>query len=337
MRRIRCRERAPLEGDLHELAPADHDVGGRDEPREDAKPHRIDREPRERVPLERLEPLRGRREDTAADRLREHDRQERDPACIGEECDGAGDEAVGEEALDDEHELPSEQRRDEDGRGRREQAPGGDSLHRVSRGRAVRLHGEESERRQLAGADRDRERRRGFPERQDERGDRERDSGSERDAEDRERVAPLGGQEGGVDAVQPGRRDQRREGEPDRQPVGRDGDQDRDVQRRPAEDERCRDPQRRVEQRARRARPSREAGEERGVEGLARRDTERDRDDQREEVGRAGARRAEQRGDDRDEDEREHALDRERGEGEDAELAGRVVGEWLLWRRFVNG
>ncbi len=212
-----------------------------------------------------------------------------------------------------------------------------DSLGRVSRGRAVRLHGEEGERRQLAGADRDRERRGRLPERQHERGDRECDSGSERDTEDRERVAPLGGQEGGVHAVQTGSRDQWGEGEPDRQPVGRDGDQDRDVHRRPREDERSRDPQRRVEQRARRARPPREAGKERGVEGLAGGDAERDRDDQREEVGRARAGRAEQRGDDRDEDEREHALERERGEGEDAELAGRVVGESLLWRRFANG
>ena len=49
-------------------------------------------------------------------------RQERDPARVREQCDRAGDEAVGEEALDDEHELAAEQRRDEDGGGRREQA-----------------------------------------------------------------------------------------------------------------------------------------------------------------------------------------------------------------------
>ena len=91
----------------------------------------------------------------------------------------------------------------------------------------------------------------------------------ERDAQDRERVAPLGGQEGGVDAVQPGRGDQRREGQPDRESVGRDGDQDPDVHGRPRRGRTRRDPQRRVQQRARRARPAREPGEERGVEGLA--------------------------------------------------------------------
>ena len=46
---------------------------------------------------------------------------------------------------------------------------------------------------------------------------------------------------------------------------------------------------------------------------------------------------AEECGHDGDEDEREHALERERGEGEEAELAGRVVGERPVGRPFANG
>jgi hypothetical protein len=92
-----------------------------------------------------------------------------------------------------------------------------------------------------------------------------------------------------------------------------------------------------VEQLPRRARPAGEDRQERGVEGLARRDSERDRDDQREEVRGARAGGAEQRGDDGDEDEREYALQRKRAEGEKAELPRRMVGERRFGGRFANG
>jgi hypothetical protein len=92
-----------------------------------------------------------------------------------------------------------------------------------------------------------------------------------------------------------------------------------------------------VQQPARWPRPAGEARQERRVEGLAGGDAERDRDDQREEVRAARAGRPEQRGDDTDENEREYPFESERREGEEAELAGRVVGERGFWLRLVNG
>jgi hypothetical protein len=92
-----------------------------------------------------------------------------------------------------------------------------------------------------------------------------------------------------------------------------------------------------VQQLPGRPRPPGEARQERGVEGLAFRDTQRDRDDQREEVRGARAGCAEQGGDDGDEDEREQTLQRERAEGEKAELPRRMVGERRFGGRFANG